>query len=450
MADKEKRKFMRERRAQLAANAEAANAKNAEMTQQMRDQRALQRPPDVRGNDRVLFPRARHELDQLLPNIAMDVEGFGDMTAQERGAAVAKGMGRFLQPIMGAAGDVVGAGKAVGGPVVRGALGFVNPAAAAVTGSPSLGDQPANGKEQSADQQGTQDIRPGDQSLIPGAPQMSGVSSPGLTPFGDPTGDPAQPLTQFGNPRRIPPPPPQTLTSSAGNTFPTGGGTGGGAFNPQEDAVPEDFVEIIRGTDRTYSQQQDGRFGREFRALPGMSLQESQKAAAAESPGFQFLQEQDIERQRVNAQTINAEANMTQALYSNSVTGYDDNGYPSVMLPRQDRSGYDKAAGISPVLAQAASEIGRFTWQETTGPDGMPILVMGDSSTGQTNNVTLEQGLAVGFMALDNWGRSEGYGNFADIPQDELDDFIDELALAPSVEAALRQQVNNSPARQGR
>ena len=180
-----------------------------------------------------------------------------------------------------------------------------------------------------------------------------------------------------------------------------------------------------------------------------MSLQESQRAAAAESPGFQFLQEQDIERQRVNAQTINAEANMTQALFGNSQQGYDDNGYPATFIPREDRSGFDKAAGIAPVLAQAASQIGRFTWQETTGPDGMPILVMGDSSTGQTNNISLEQGLSVAQMALENWGRSEGYGNFADIPQDELDDFIDEQALPPSVEAALRQRINNAPARQG-
>lgn len=312
-----------------------------------------------------------------------------------------------------------------------------------VFGDPARQVNPS-GKEESADQQFAM-------SPVPGAPQpqMSPVDPQTLQPrsYEDRITKPGRPNIPAPE---MPPAPPQTLTSAAGNTFPTGGGTGGGAFNPQEDAVPEDFVEIIRGTDRTYSQQRDGRFGREFRALPGMSLQESQKAAAAESPGFQFLQEQDLERGRVNAQTINAEANMTQALYSNSVQGYDDNGYPATWLPRQDRSGYDRAAGISPVLAQAASQIGRFTWQETTGPDGMPILVMGDSTTGQTNNVTLEQGLAVAQMALDNWGRSEGYGNFADIPQDELDDFIDEQALAPSIEAALRQRINNSPARQGR
>lgn len=311
-----------------------------------------------------------------------------------------------------------------------------------VFGDPARQVSPS-GKEESADQQFAM-------SPVPGAPQpqMSPVDPQTLQPrsYEDRITKPGRPNIPAPE---MPPAPPQTLTSAAGNTFPTGGGTGGGAFNPQEDAVPEDFVEIIRGTDRTYSQQQDGRFGREFRALPGMSLQESQRAAAAESPGFQFLQEQDLERGRVNAATLNAEANMTNARFGNSVSGYDDDGYPATYVPREDRSGYDRAEGIAPVLAQAASQIGRFTWQETTGPDGMPILVMGDSSTGQTNNVTLEQGLSVAFMALNNWGKSEGYGNFADIPQDELDDFIDEQALPPSVEQALRQQINNSPARQG-
>lgn len=427
----------KQRRDELAARAQAAQAQNADATKAVREGRALQRPPDVRGNDRIVFPRARDEVDQLLPNISMDLKGFGDMTAGQRGAAVAKGLGRFLQPVMGAAGDMwAGAGQVVG-PVVRGAGGFLNPAAATLTGDPGLGSQADDGKEQSADQQGTQDIRPGSQSLVPGAPQQSPVPSPGLTPFGDPAaGARTEPLTDFGNPRpQSALPRPRSLTDSGGNTFTTQP-----AFNPQEDAIPEGYVEIIRGTDRTYQGLDDrgSTFGqREFRALPGMSLDQAARSAAAEAPGFQFLREADIDEKRADATLLNAEANQLNAVFGNVQTTTDAQGAPMLMLPREDGSGYDRVEDVFPVISGLGDDIDRFELSEVT-IDGMPQSVVVDL-TGQTpdRNISDEQATAFAVRRAKAIAMQEFGGDLSQMTNDDWFDIFDDMAVGENVKDAL-------------
>jgi hypothetical protein len=428
------RKERRERRAELAANAEAANAKNAEMTQQMRDQRALQRPPDVRGNDRILFPRARHELDQLLPNIAMDVRGFGDMTAGERGASVAKGMGRFLQPLMGAAGDMAAGVGNVVGPVVRGAGGFLNPAAAAITGNPGLGNQPDNGREASADAQGSQDTRvnPGDQSFIPGVLPNSPVPDGGLTVFGDPRRQSALPR-------------PRTLSDSGGNTFTREGGGSREPFNPQEDAIPENYVEIIRGTDRTYQGLDDrgSTFGnREFRALPGMSLDEAARSAAAEAPGFQFLREADIDEKRADASLLNAEANQLNSIFGNIQTATDAQGAPMLMLPREDGSGYDRVEDVFPVITGMGDDMDRYELTEVT-VDGLPQSVVVDLTGEEPDrNVSDEQAMTFAVRRANAIAQREFGGDLSQMTTDDWFDIFDDMAVGENVKDALYNSVS--------
>lgn len=201
-------------------------------------------------------------------------------------------------------------------------------------------------------------------------------------------------------PRPKPPAPPQTITTAAGNTFPAQGG-GKGEFNPQEDTVPEGYVEVIRGTSRSYQGLNDrgGTAGRaEFRARPGMSLPESERVAGAADPGFQFLDEQDVERQRVNAANVNAEANMIQARFGNMQTGVDINGIPRMWIASPD-GGFQTVEGAFPVLAAASADVGRFEFSQGVDPEtGMPVDRTLDTASGTVRNVTQEEAMSRAIM----------------------------------------------------
>lgn len=309
---------------------------------------------------------------------------------------------------------------------------------------------PDAGKEQSADEQGM------------GPPAPEGFTTAPATPagrMGPPTMLDQQVRDSQQNPTisaPTPPPPPQTLTTSAGNTFPTRDNSvfeeqaeniptfdvGGDPRRGRGSDIPDGFTQIIRGTDVTFQGPEAG--GREFRALPGMSLEDSQKAAAAESPGFQFLQKQDVERQRANAETLRAEASQTQARYANAQSGINPTtGLPTLMVPRGDGSGYDPVADFSPVLQQAASDVGRFKLEAVTpAGGGLPESYLIDTATGVQIPIGRNQALQATYTALEVAAEAK-YGDidFNTVSVEELQELVDDFNVTDDIKNAVKAQL---------
>lgn len=255
----------------------------------------------------------------------------------------------------------------------------------------------------------------------------------------------------------VPPRPPTTLNDSATNTFPTAPDnsvfeaqaanvpsldTGDDPRRGRGSDIPGGFTQIIRGTDVTFQGPEAG--GREFRALPGMSLEESQRMAAAESPGFQFLDKQDVERQRVNASNMQAEAQRTQSIYGNTKVGRNANGFPSLILP-DGKGGYNEIQDFSPQLTQAASQTGRFEFGKVeSAGGGLPDTYVLDTAAGTTRNLTKEMAAGLSLVQVEAKAKEDfGIDNYADLSKDQLDELLDDLELPPEIEAAVRLAQRN-------
>jgi hypothetical protein len=175
-----------------------------------------------------------------------------------------------------------------------------------------------------------------------------------------------------------------------------------------------------------------------------MSLEESQRMAAAESPGFQFLDKQDVERQRVNASNMQAEAQRTQSIYGNTVVGRNANGFPSLILP-DGEGGYRQIEDFSPQLTQAASQTGRFEFGKVESPGGgLPDTYMLDTAAGTLRNLTKEAAAGLSLVQVEAKAKEDfGITNYADLSKDQLDELLDDLELPPEIEAAVRLAQRN-------
>jgi hypothetical protein len=352
--------FENERRRQLAENAQAAQAKNDEALRVARARR-----PDAidKSNDRFFFPRAREELDTLLPRAADSMRNIvrPGATAGERGAAVADSLGQFTTPIMGAAGDIAsGVFKRTLAPAARAVGGFFNPAAATLTGGEGLD---VSGTRNAADVQ-TQNGSGG--AEIP--PEVVDAATP--APFEPPAPD-------------LPP----HLSNAVGNTFTAGGGgsgqsiarpPSGGTFDPVrgfESGVPDDAIEVIRGTQRSF-QEVDPETGStrglpEIRPVPGRTFAEARELAALRDPAEQFRIGAVQEASRINNDTLRAESDRLRA--TEPFGGVNPDG--TIELFTRGTDGVPRGLGISPVVDSIVNGNQEFTVETVSVPGaaGLPM-----------------------------------------------------------------------------
>lgn len=86
--------------------------------------------------------------------------------------------------------------------------------------------------------------------------------------------------------------------------------------------LPPGFAQIIKGTSLGFSDAA----GNQFRAIPGLSPEESQQAAAARDPGRQQLVQEDIQRTRVNSESLRAASDAIRAKTESTELGFNEQG----------------------------------------------------------------------------------------------------------------------------
>lgn len=140
-----------------------------------------------------------------------------------------------------------------------------------------------------------------------------------------------------------------------------------------EGGVPEGFINVIRGVDSTFQRvDSQGRVGQsEFRAVPGQSLAQAEQVGARRDPAFNVLQQEELERGRVNAATVTAESQRLNAQANNRFQGIDpETGQFGIF--QMDANGVPQPTGISPIVDTIVNGTQDFTIETVSVPSEIP------------------------------------------------------------------------------
>jgi hypothetical protein len=262
---------------------------------------------------------------------------------------------------------------------------------------------------------------------------------PNTAAAGDATPEPTLP-TPAPEPEPVGPPPPPTsqgpttlaetsptrvVTPPAPDRPPAAGGDRGSrsqTYDPQRgfEGVPEGYVEIIRGTDRSFARTNDqGGVGQEFRPIAGRSIQEAEEAAAFGDPNFIAQQEgrrADIE---AAARETTAQAAVTNAIANSEVLRTNDNGDIVASFINPETGQFEDRVA-SPIIKELI-----------TSPDEYEIIEQTDPVTGkvtakavnlrnpeETIDIDLRDDLEIALQLQLDQVRQEG---------GDVDDFFEDL-----------------------
>lgn len=210
-----------------------------------------------------------------------------------------------------------------------------------------------------------------------------------------------------------------------------------------EGGVPEGFINVIRGTRSTFQRVDDqGRVGQsEFSAVPGQSLAQAEQVGARRDPAFNVLQQEDLERGRVNAATVTAEAQRLNAQANNRFQGIDpETGQFGIF--QMDANGVPQPTGISPIVDTIVNGTQDFTVETVSVPSEIP---------GVANERQIRLNKADGtFIDITEIIRSEiGAAEFMKLrqldPDADIEDLIEQAEAAaggalPQLRAAFSEQ----------
>jgi len=108
--------------------------------------------------------------------------------------------------------------------------------------------------------------------------------------------------------------------------------------------IPEGFTQIIKGTEIGFSDPT----GQQFKSVPGLTIGESRAVAGRRDPAFNVVEQQDVARQRVNAETHEAATNRIEARSASQTFGVI-NGRMS-LLERNDAGILQQVVGVDPYI----------------------------------------------------------------------------------------------------
>jgi len=158
-----------------------------------------------------------------------------------------------------------------------------------------------------------------------------------------------------------------------------------------EKGLPDDAVEVIRGTQRTF--QEFGPRGTsqgipEFRGIPGRSFDESRRLAGAATPEAQADVTQRVALQGAASQRINAGANRLAALASGRVNAIDSDGNAR-MFTMNERGEFIPSA-LTPLITETINSDKPFSIETIEDPNSVSgkSSVIFDASTGARENIT--------------------------------------------------------------
>ena len=285
------------------------------------------------------FPRTTEELRSLPRRVADEARDIvrPGATAGQRGAAIRETAGAAISPAFGLVEDIVKPIAGGIGAAARGIGGFLNPFL------PDK-DQPAVGGGAKTDSEVATERTARDEEPLGPTDAELGRGAPTT-------------IADGANTRVIPTPPAAPEESQFHKT---------GRLRD----LPEGFTQVIKGTDIGFSDPA----GNQFRQIPGVSVEESQRVAGLSDPGRTALREEDIQRTRVNAESLRATADVLRARAASTELGFNDQGqlrrfavnadgsrsevpvdpFVESLLTSQDDIQVIEAGSINPVTLQPA------------------------------------------------------------------------------------------------